>query len=100
MLEAIVLFAPALIALRFYNHLHRNKLTARMLVTTYGVFVVLINVTLYAVSVYLLGQESVEFSDRAFVNYLLGAVVLAFIFPFVVNLLEHTVSIKIKRNVR
>ncbi len=100
MLEAIALFAPPLIALRFYSHLHRNKLSARSLIMTYGVFVIFINLCMYLSILYLLGQQSVSFDDKAFVNYLIAAVVLAFIVPFVVNLIETTVAIDVKRNVR
>lgn len=98
MLEAIALFAPPLIALRFYSHLHRNTLTARALVMAYGVFVIFINTCMYLAILYLLGQDSVTFEDKSFVNYLIAATLLAFIFPFVVNLIETTVSINVKRN--
>jgi len=100
MLEAIALFAPPLIALRFYNHLHRDKLSARALTMSYGVFVIFINLCMYLAILYLFGQKSVNFDDKSFINYILAAVVLAFIFPFVVNLLESSISINVKRNVR
>lgn len=100
MLEAIALFAPSLIALRFYSHLHRNQLASRTLIMSYGIFVILINLCMYLVLLYLFGQQSVDFDDNSFVNYILPAVVLAFIFPFVVNLIETTVSINVKRNAR
>lgn len=100
MLEAIALFAPALIALRFYSHLRGNRLSARALVMSYGVFVVLINLCMYLVQLYLLGQDKVEFEGKSFVNYTVLAVLLAFVFPFVVNLIETTIAIDIKHNAK
>lgn len=99
MLEAIALFAPPLIALRFYSHLHRNNLSGRSLVMSYGVFVIFINLCMYLTILYLLGQPDVGFEGKGFVTYLIAAVVLAFIVPFVVNLVETTISIDVKRNV-
>lgn len=98
MLEAIALFAPALIALRFYSHLRDHQLTAKGLVMSYGVFVVFINLCMYLIQLYLLGQDSVNFEGKSFVNYTISALVLSFIFPFVVNLIETTISIDVKRN--
>lgn len=100
MLEAIALFAPALVALRFYSHLRNNQLSARSLVMSYGVFVVLINLCMYLVQLYLLGQDSVQFDGKSFVHYIVMAMLLAFVFPFVVNLIETTVSIDVKRNAK
>ncbi len=100
MLEAIALFAPALIALRFYSHLHSNQLSARSLVMSYGIFVVFINLCMYLAELYLFGQDAVRFDGKSFVNYTLMALVLAFVLPFVVNLIETTVSIDVKRNAK
>ena len=97
MLEAIALFAPSLIALRFYNHLHGNKLSARYLTMSYGLFVVFINLIMYLIVLYLFNQPSVQFDDKSFVNYVLFATILALIFPFVVNLVESSVSINVRR---
>ncbi len=99
MLEAIALFAPPLIALRFYNHLHGNKLTARSLTMSYGVFVVFINLCMYLTLLYLLGNNAVTFEGRSFVLYTLFATILSLIFPFVVNLIETTISIDVRRNI-
>lgn len=69
-----------------------------MLVMTYGVFVVAINVCLYAATLYLLGHEAVVFTDKYFVKYLLVASVLSIIVPFAINLTEVTVSVKVSRS--
>lgn len=98
MLEAIALFAPPLIALRFYSHLHRNKLSARSLIMSYGVFVIFINLCMYLAILYLFAQDSVAFDDKSFVGYVVFATILAFIVPFVVNLAETTIAIDVKRN--
>ncbi len=98
MLDAIALFAPALIALRFYSHLRGGHLTARSLVMSYGVFVLCINLCMYLIQLYLFNQESVQFQDKAFVNYVVVAAILSLIFPFVVNLIEKTISIDVKHN--
>mgnify|MGYP007026489644 CR=1 FL=1 len=100
MLEAIALFAPSLIALRFYSHLRGNQLSARALVMSYGIFVVFVNLCMYLVQLYLLGQDSVQFDGKSFVTYTLSALVLAFVLPFVVNLIETTISIDVKRNAK
>lgn len=98
MLEAIALLAPSLVALKFYNHLHHNKLNARMLVLTYGVFVIAINLCLYAIILYLIEHKPIVFTDDFFVKYLLASTALAIVVPFVVNLAEATVSVKVLRS--
>lgn len=98
--ELVALLAPGLIALGFYNHLHRNKLSKRKLVTSYGLFVVLINLGVYLVTLYLFGQDEVAFDNKSFINYLFGASIFAFLMPFVVNLIENTVSLEVKRNAK
>lgn len=100
MLEAIALFAPALIALRFYSHLKNGQLSTKGLVMSYGIFVVFINLCMYLVQLYLLGQDSVELQGKSFVNYTVMALLLAFALPFVVNLIETTISVDVKRNAR
>ena len=95
MLEAIALLAPSLVALRFYDHLHRNKLPARMLVMSYGVFVLIINIALYAATLYLANHDGIVFTDTYFIKYTLCALVLSGIMPLVLNLAESTVSVKV-----
>lgn len=98
MLEAIALLAPSLISLKFYNHLQHNQLDAKSLVMSYGIFVVAINLCLYAITLYLLDHDTVTFNDVYFVKYLISASVLALIIPFVIRLLENTISIRVSRH--
>ena len=99
MLEIIALFAPPLVALRFYSHLHRNKLSARHLIMSYGVFVLFINLCMYLTILYVLQQPKVSFDDKTFVSYALFATLLSLVIPFVVNMIENMVSVEVKRNV-
>lgn len=98
MLEAIALLSPALVALRFYDQLHENKLPTRILVTSYGIFVILINLSLYAATLYLANHEDIVFTDAYFIKYLICALVLSVIMPFVVNLTEATISVKVTKS--
>lgn len=98
MLEVIALLAPALIALRLYSHLRSDRLSARALVMSYGIFVVCINLCMYLTLLYLFNQDSVQFTGKSFVIYTISAFGLAFVFPFVVNLIETTISIDVKHN--
>lgn len=98
MLEIIALLAPSLVALKFYNHLNHNSLPARTLVMTYGLFVLIINAGIYAAALYLAGHDGVVFTDSYFIKYVLVALVLAIIVPFVVNLSEATLSVKVSRS--
>lgn len=98
--EFVALLAPGLIALGFYNHLHRNKLSKRKLVTSYGLFVVLINLCAYLVTIYLFAQEKIAFHDKAFIKYLITASVFALVLPFVINLVENTISLEVKKNAK
>lgn len=100
MLELIALLAPALMALGVYNHLHRGKLAVRNLVFTYGVFAVFINLCAFLVTLYLFGNDTVSFVGKPFVKYIILASLLALALPFVVNLIEHTVAIEVKKNVK
>ncbi|MGO3702163.1 MAG: hypothetical protein ACTJG2_03190 [Candidatus Saccharimonadales bacterium] len=98
MLEIIALLAPSLVALKFYNHLHYNTLPARTLVMTYGLFVILINLCLYAATIYLAGHDAIVFDERYFIKYLLLSLGLSIVIPFVVNLAEATVSVKVSHS--
>ena len=96
--EIIALIAPALVALGFYNHLKRDKLPTRKLFTSFGLFLVLVNLCMYLVIIYIFNHEHVIFSDKSFINYLIGASLFAFVLPFVVNLVEGMVAIEVKKN--
>lgn len=99
MQEIIALLAPSLIAVGFYNHLYRNALPARRLVSAYGLFVVLINLCMYLITVYILQVEQLAFGEKEFIRYLIGASVMALLLPFVVNLIEHMFAIEVKKNI-
>lgn len=98
MLEAIALLAPALIALGVHNHLHRDEPTPLHLLATYGVFVVLINVILFVITLYLFKHPEVVFTSSYFVKYLASSAVLAVVLPFVLNVLEASVSVTVKKH--
>lgn len=98
MQEAIALLAPALMALGFYNHLHRNKLSNRRLVFAYSVFVIFINLCSYLLLFYVLGQDEIQFTNKSMILYLIFSSIFAFIWPFVVNLVENTIAIEVKKN--
>lgn len=98
MQEMIALLAPALIALGFYSHLHRDKISVRKLISSYGLFVVIINLCMYMVTIYLLGYDEIGFESKSFIKYLIGASVFALLLPFVVNLVESTVALEVRKN--
>lgn len=98
MQECVALLAPALVALGFYNHLHRNDLSTRKLVFSFSVFAVFINLCNYMVQLLLLGRDGVYFEHKSFIIYLLISSVFAFVLPFVVNLIENSVAIEVEKN--
>lgn len=98
MQESIALVAPALMALGFYNHLHRGKLKTRNLVFGFGVFALFINLCSFMIILFLLGADGVSFKDKGFVHYLLISGGLAIALPLVVNLVETAVAIEVKKN--
>ncbi len=100
MQELVALLAPALVALGFYNHLHRNKLTARRLATSYGIFALFINLCSYLVIIFIFGQDVISFENKSFILYLIISAVFAFVLPLVVNLIENTVAIEVKKNAK
>ncbi len=87
-------------ALGFYNHLHRNKLTTRNLVSSYGVFALLINLCTHLVIIFILGRDTVYFQDKSFILYLVISAIFAFVMPFVVSLIENTVAIEVRKNAK
>lgn len=100
MQEIIALVAPSLVAVGFYSHLHRNKLSPQKLISSFGVFLVLINLLMYSLIIYLIGNDSVSFDGKSFVWYMVGALVCALLLPFVVNLVEQTIGVEVKRNAK
>ena len=98
MQECIALLAPSLVALGFYNHLHRDKLSTKKLLFSFGIFTLFITLCTYLVVLFLLGSDGVYFEHKSLVLYLVVAAVFAFVLPFVVNLLEHAVAIEVKHN--
>lgn len=99
MQEIVALFAPALVALGFYNHLHPDNLSAKKLIFTYGSLVVFINLCVQLVLIYLFGVSEVSYLGKDFINYLLLSIIFSVILPFVINLTEHTIAIEVKKNV-
>lgn len=100
MQELVALLAPALVALGFYNHLLRNKLSTRKLFFSYGIFALFVNLCTYLVIIFIFGRDAVSFDNKSFVLYLLIAGVFAFILPFVVNLIENTIGIEVRKNAK
>lgn len=98
MLEAIALLTPPLMALGVHNHLNRGQLGLRHLAFTYAVFTIVINVILYVITLYLFKHAEVVFTSSYFVKYLASAALLAVVVPFVLNLLETSVSVTVKHN--
>lgn len=100
LLQAIAMLAPALIAVSFYSHLHRNKIKTHSMISSYGIFVVFINLCLYLISAHILNIETLNFDDRTFIKYTLAASAFAFILPLVVNLIESSLSVEVNKNVK
>lgn len=99
MLQFIALFMPALIALGIYHHLLPKPVATRTLIFGYGIFTIFINLCLYMIYRYLLGQsDAINFDDSTFIRYTLLAVVFAFILPFVVRMVEASISIEVKKH--
>lgn len=98
MLEAIALLIPPLMAVGVHNHLHREQLKLRHLAFIYAVFVVLINIVLFVITLYLFKHSEVVFTSSYFVKYLAAGSVLAIVLPFVLNLIEASVSVTVKKN--
>ena len=98
MLEIIALLAPSMMALGFYSHLHRDKIQVRKLISSYGLFVIIINLCMYMIMVYLLGHDQVVFTAKVFIKYLISASVFALLLPFVVNLIENIVAVEVRKN--
>lgn len=100
MQEIIALLAPALVALGFYSHLNRDNLSIRKLFFNLGVFALLVNLCTYLVIIFVLGQDGVYFEHKSLVGYLIIAGIFAFIIPLLVNLVENSVSIEVKQDVK
>lgn len=98
MTQAIAMLLPALVAVSFFNHLHRGRLAARELVTYYGLFALLINISLYAIVLYLFDNPSITFTDQFFIKYAGLALVFAVIFPLAVNLATTSIGLEVKKN--
>lgn len=98
LIEAIALLAPPLLALGWYDRLRQGHLRPRQLMFAYAVFVCGINGLLYIVILHLLGHESVVFTDKFFIKYLIAGGLLAFAFALMLNLLRNSISVRITRN--
>lgn len=98
MLEAIGLLAPPLVALGIYNHLRRGQLGLRNLLFAYAVFLIVINLILYVITLYLFRNPEVVFTASYFVKYLAASSALAVVLPFAFNLLANSVSVTVRRD--
>lgn len=98
LVEAIALLAPSLLALGWYDRLRHGHPRPRQLLFAYAAFVIGINGLLYTITLYLFGHESVVFTDRFAVKYLLAAVALAVVFPLLISLLRSSVSVRVLHN--
>ena len=100
MQEIIALLAPTLVALGFYSHLKGDKISTRKLFFNLGLFALLVNLSTYLVIIFLLGKDGVYFEHKFLVGYLIIAGLFAFIIPLLVNLIENSISIEVRKDAK
>ena len=97
-LQFIAMLAPPLLAAGVYDHLHRGKLTARRFWISYALFTIFINICMYLACVYIFNIRELSFDAAFFIKYLIFAIILACVLPLIVNAVDASVSVEIKRN--
>lgn len=94
--QIIAMFFPSFIALGVFNYLKRGQLKIRDLVIYYFIFVTIINLVTYSASLYIF-NDGVVFDTGYTIKYLFLSSVIAAVAPAIADLLNKTVSIKIKK---
>ncbi len=96
MLNFIAIFAPAMIATGFFDHMRNNKLSVRKLIYTYTSFLVFINITTYLVFLFVFHFRRLTFSDVFCLKYLGVGTVLAIIIPLILGLINIKLTIRVE----
>ena len=94
--QFMALFFPAFVALKIFDHLHRNKLATKDLVMYYFIFATLINLAVYVIHVYAFGSKELVFTALPAVRYLVLAVLVSIFMPFLMSIVSKGISINLE----
>lgn len=98
MTEAIAFLSPAALAIILFRHLRGDSMRKHDLWFYYLMFVGAINVIVYAITLYLMNNERVIFTDVFFIKYTLIASVIGIIIALATNYATTSVTIEMVKN--
>ncbi len=96
MFNFIAIFAPAMVATAFFDHMRNNKLSIRQLFYVYTAFLIFINIASYALFLFVFHYRRLTFSDVFCLKFLGLGTALAIILPVIIGLVNIKLSIRVK----
>lgn len=94
--QILSIFLPAAFAMYVYQKINRKEITNQQCIITYLVFVLIINIISYVISIYAFGNLDFAFTNIYTVKYLTLSSAIGLVISFVLSLIEKNIEINIR----
>lgn len=98
--QILSIFLPAVFALYVYQRINKKELNNKEAIVHYFIFVLLINIVSYLVTIYIFKRPEFIFTNVFTVKYLMLSSLLGVIFSFLISFIEKNfeISIRVDKN--
>lgn len=98
--QIIATFLPSILGLKMYNKLSKTEEKLQKHVERYLLYVLFINLIVYAITIYLFKCPEIIFTYTFTVKYILLAIIIAIIFPIIEKIINDNIDIgvEVKKN--
>lgn len=94
--QILSIFLPAVFAMYIYQKINKKEINNREYIVTYFVFVLLINIISYIVSIYIFKKPEFIFTNVFTVKYLGLSSVLGVVISFITSFIEQNLEVNIR----
>lgn len=94
--ELLSLFLPAVFAVYLYQKINKKELSNKNTIIYYLIFVLLINIASYLISIYVFKRPDFIFTNVFTFKYLILSLVIGIFFSFVISFIEKNFEITVE----
>ena len=94
--QLLSIFLPAVFGIYVYQKINKEDLSNRECMLKYFIFVLIINIISYAISIYAFGQPEFIFTNTFTMKYLCLSSVIGVLISFIMNFIEKNLEINIR----
>lgn len=94
--QILSVFLPAVLAVYVYERINKKEMSKHEVVIKYFVFVLIINILSYLISIYAFGNTGFVFTNVFTVKYLCLASALGVIISFIMAFVEKNLEVNIR----